>query len=119
MGIPERQPMSLEDEVRAFLEEGRISEAKRLVESAGDELPAGSSLRKIFAPPQFKNVDRRDVDRTLEFNWLKAYGPCYSGKWVALVGEELVACSEDLDKLLAALEDRSFERSPLVHHIID
>jgi hypothetical protein len=121
MGIPEknREPSSIEAEARALLEEGRIFEAKKLVESAGDLLPAGSSLREIFAPPRFKRVDRRDVDRTPEFNWLRANWDAYEGKWVALVGEDLVACSDTLKDLLAQLEGRQFERIPLTHHLID
>lgn len=96
MAIPERkrEPLSVEDEVRALLEEGRISEAQSLVESAADQLPA--SLREIFAPPRIRRVDERGVDRTPEFNWLKANGPAYAEKWVALVGEELVACEDSL-----------------------
>jgi hypothetical protein len=121
MAVPERkyEPLSVEGEVRALLARGRIFEAGKLVENAGDLLPEGSSLRKIFAPPRFKDVDRRDVDRTPEFNWLKANGSVYSGKWVALVGENLVACAETLDELLAEIEGRSFVHNPLVHHIID
>jgi hypothetical protein len=116
MGIPERKPMNVEDEVRTLLEEGRISAAKRLVESAGDHLP--EELREIFAPPRIKSVDERGVDRTPEFNWLKVNGPAYAEKWVALVGEELVACEDSLRDLLAKLDQRQFERRPLVHHII-
>jgi hypothetical protein len=116
MGIPERKPMSVENEVRAFLEEGRIWEAKKLVETAGDQLPEG--LREIFAPPKIRRVDERDVDRTPEFNWLKANGPAYAGKWVALSGEDLVACEDELEDLLAKLDEREFERKPLIHHLI-
>jgi hypothetical protein len=116
MGIPERKSMSVEDEVRALLEEGRIWEAKKLVEAAGDQLP--ESLREIFAPPRIRRVDERDVDRTPEFNWLKANGPVYAGKWVALSGEDLVACEDELEDLLAKLNEREFERKPLIHHLI-
>jgi hypothetical protein len=116
MGIPERKPISIEEEVRALLEEGRISEARKLVETAGDELP--ESLREIFAPPRIRRVDERDVDRTPEFNWLKANGPVYAGKWVALVGDDLVGCEDELEDLLNRIRTRQFEREPLLHHLI-
>ena len=118
MGIPERkrEPLSVEDEVRALLEEGRIAAAKELVESAGDQLPAG--LREIFAPPRIRRVDERGVDRTPEFNWLKAHGPAYAEKWVALVGDDLIACEDSLSDLLAWLKGRQFERTPLIHHLV-
>src|SRR5262245_1584792 len=110
MSIPEkkREPLSAEDEIRALLEEGRIYEAMKLLESAGDRVPADSSLRVILAPPQFRQVDELDVDRTPEFNWLRANWDTYLGKWVALVGEELVACEDSLRELLARLHQRKF-----------
>jgi hypothetical protein len=121
MSIPEkrREPLSAEDEIRALLEEGRIYEAKKRLESAGDLVPADSPLREIFAPPRIRRVDERDVDRTPEFNWLRANWDAYEGKWVALVGDDLVACSDTSEGLFAQLDGRRFEHSPLVHHIID
>ncbi|HEX3131275.1 MAG TPA: hypothetical protein VH394_28320 [Thermoanaerobaculia bacterium] len=116
MAIPERKPLSVEDEVRALLEEGRISDAKKLVEAAGDQLP--ESLREIFAPPRIRRVGERGVDRTPEFNWLKANGPAYAGKWVALVGDDLVGCEDVLEELLAKLDQRKFDRRPLLHHLV-
>lgn len=121
MSIPEKkqEPLSAEDEIRALLAEGRIYEATKLLESAGDRVPADSNLRTVLAPPQFRRVDERDVDRTPEFNWLRSHWDAYLGKWVALVGEDLVACSDDAEDLLAQLEGRRFDRRPLVHHILD
>ena len=116
MGIPERKPASIEDEVRNLLEDGRISDARKLVEIAGEELP--KNLREIFAPPRIRRVDERGVDRTPEFNWLKANGPSYAGKWVALVGEDLVGCEDVLEELLAKLDERKFDRRPLLHHLV-
>lgn len=116
MGIPERKPASIEDEVRSLLAGGRISEARKLVEIAGEELP--ESLREIFAPPRIRRVDERGVDRTPEFNWLKTNGPAYAGKWVALVGDDLVGCEDVLEELLAKLDQREFERRPLLHHLV-
>jgi hypothetical protein len=118
MAIPERarEPLSVEEEVRALLEEGRISEARKLVDTGGDQLP--ESLREIFAPPRIRRVDERGVDRTPEYNWLKANGPAYAGKWVALVGDDLVGCEDVLEELLAKLDQRRFNRRPLLHHLV-
>lgn len=118
MAIPERtrRPLSVEEEVRVLLEEGRISDASKLVETAGDQLP--ESLREIFAPPRIRRVDERGVDRTPEFNWLKANGPAHAGKWVALVGDDLVGCEDVLEELLAKLDQRRFNRRPLLHHLV-
>jgi hypothetical protein len=115
MGIPERKPISVEYEVRALLEEGRISEAKRLVESTGDLLP--TSLREIFAPPRITKVDERDVDRTREYRWLKANASRFRGKWVAVAGDDLVLSTDSLKELLAHLRDIQTPFEPLIHRI--
>lgn len=122
MSIPEKkpEPLSLEDEIRALLAEGRIYEATKLLESAGDRASTvDPGLREVLSPPTFRRVDKRDVDRTPEFNWLKANWDAYLGKWVALVGDDLVACSDESEDLFAQLKGRQFERRPLVHHILD
>jgi len=118
MSIPEKkpEPLSVEDEIRACLAEGRISDAKRLVDGAGDSLPAGSRLREIFYPTITK-LDMRDVDRTGEYLWLKENGRNYRGRWVALVGEALVLSTESLKELLAGLEDIETPVAPLIYQI--
>ena len=118
MSIPEKkpEPLSLEDEIRALLAEGRISDAKRLVDDAGDSLPAGSRLREIFYPTITK-LDVRDVDRTGEYRWLKKNGRNFRGKWVAVAGENLVLATDSLKELLARLEDIDTPVQPLIHHI--
>lgn len=118
MSIREKksQPLSLEDEIRALLAEGRISDAKRLVDGAGDSLAAGSRLREIFYPTITK-LDMRDVDRTGEYRWLKENGRNFRGKWVAVAGENLVLATDSLKELLARLKDIDTPVQPLIHHI--
>jgi hypothetical protein len=121
MSIPEKksEPLSLEHELRSLLEEGRIYEAMKLLENAGDRASTvDPGLREVLSPPKFRRVDKRDVDRTPEFNWLRTNWDAYLGKWVALVGEDLVACEDSLEVLLARLDGREFERKPLLHHIL-
>ncbi|MFL6200099.1 MAG: DUF5678 domain-containing protein [Thermoanaerobaculia bacterium] len=121
MSIPEKkpEPLSLEEEIRALVEEGRIYEATKLLENAGDRASTvDPGVREILSPPRFKRVDKRDFDRTPEFNWFRANWDTYRGKWVAVSGENLVACEDTLKKLLAKLDGRKFEREPLLHHIL-
>ncbi len=118
MSIPEKkpEPLSLEDEIRACLAEGRISDAKRLVDRAGDLLPPGSRLREIFYPV-IRKLDIRDVDRTGEYRWLKENGRNFRGKWVAVAGENLVLATDSLKELLARLNEIDTPVQPLIHHI--
>jgi hypothetical protein len=113
----EEQP-DIERQIRSLLAEGRIWEAQELLESAGDRVPAGSTIRKVLDPPRIQESDLRDVDRSAEFHWLKTKAPEYQGKWVALVGEDLVAATDTLKELLARLAELQLERRPLIHHLI-
>ena len=108
----------MEDRIRSLVEEGRILDARDLLKTAGDQVPAGSDLRRILGPPRVSKSDLLDVDRSPEFRWLKKHAHEYQGKWVALVEENLVASSTTLKELLAVLDRFQFERQPLVHHLI-
>jgi len=112
--------LSAEEQVSSLIREGRIREAKDLLESAGDLVPAESKIREVLAPARVKKSDKRDVDRSPEFRWLKEHWDEHQGQWVALVGENLVASSDTFKGLLAQLEPLrpGFERRPLIHHLI-
>jgi len=110
--------LKLEERIRSLLAEGQIWEAQKLFNTSGDLLPADSKLREILSPPRITLSDERDVDRTPEYNWINTQADAYQGKWVALVGESLVASSDTLKELLSELRSRHFERQPLIHHLI-
>jgi hypothetical protein len=109
----------IQEQIRFLLREGQISEARELLESAGDRVPADSTLRKVLAPARvIGRSSFRDVDRRPEFHWLKTRSEAYQGKWVALVGENLVAASDTLQELRAQLAKLRLEQRPLIHHLI-
>jgi len=108
----------MEERIRSLVEEGRILEARDLLKTAGDQVPADSNLRRILGPPRVSKSNVRDVDRSPEFLWLKKHAHEYQGKWVALLGENLVASSEALKELLAQLDTLHLEGKPLLHHLI-
>lgn len=110
--------LRLEERIRSLLAEGQIWEAQKLFNTSGGLLPTDSKLRKILAPPRIWESDERDVDRTPEYHWINTHGAAHQGKWVALVGEDLVASSDSLKELLAKLDQLRFEREPLIHHLI-
>ncbi len=110
--------LRLDERIRSLLAEGQIWEAQKLFNTSGDLLPADSTLREILSPPRVRKSDVKGVDRSPEFHWIRTCGDEYLGKWVALVGESLVASSDSLKELLAKLEGLSFERPPLIHHLI-
>jgi hypothetical protein len=109
----------IQEQIRSLLRKGHISEARDLLESAGDRVPADSTLRKVLAPARvIGRSSFRDVDRSAEFHWIKTNADDYQGKWVALVGEGPVASSDTLKELLARLAELRLEQRPLIHHFI-
>lgn len=114
----QNEGLRLEERIRSLLAEGQIWEAQNLFNTSGDLLPADSKLREVLSPPRIWKSDMRDVDRSPEFHWIRTCGDEYQGKWVALVGENLVASSDTLKELLKEIRSRRFERRPLIHHLI-
>lgn len=114
----EEQP-DIEQQIRDLLAEGQIWEAQELLRSAGgDQAPVDPHLREVLGPPRIRKSPVKGIDRSAEFHWLKTNWDKYEGKWVALVGKDLVACSDNLKELLARLAELRLEREPLIHHLI-
>lgn len=103
--------------IRSLLEEGRISEAQALLAIAGPLVPLDSKLREVLAPPRIRAVDRRDTDRSSDFEWLRANGAQYRGQWVALEGGQLVAAAPSLKELREQLSGLPDTARPLIHRI--
>jgi hypothetical protein len=59
----------------------------------------------------------RRADRTREFAWLKRHGSEHRGRWVALLGDQLLASAEQLADVLRTIGARDLKAKPLVHHI--
>jgi len=109
----------VEQKIRSLLAEGQIWEAQQLLKSVGDDVPVDPMLRKVLGPARvLGRSPARDYDRSAEFHWLKTNWEAYEGKWVALVGEDVVASTDTLKELLARLANLRLEREPLIHHLI-
>jgi len=58
-----------------------------------------------------------DVDRSEEFRWLKENAEAYSGRWVAVSRNELVADAQTLKELQKEIGSKTLDRRPLVHRL--
>lgn len=103
--------------LRSLVEEGRILEARSLLDFAGDLIPRESRIREILAPPRIRRIPEKGFDRSAEIHWLKTNAELYRGKWVALIGDELIASAETLRDLLVRVNELAPARKPLVHRI--
>lgn len=82
------------------------------------EEPAINRLRRALAPPTVRPSQRKDIDRTQTFAWLRTYADQYQGQWVAVGEEGLIAAAPTLKKLRERL--RSLElpaERPLIHKL--
>jgi hypothetical protein len=108
------------DRIRELILEDRIADARRLLKEGLEANPRDPHLNRLqglLELPKTTKVEKRDVDRTEEFQWLARYGREYEGRWVAVQGKELVADAASLRELRRALRNREFEIPPLIHRI--
>jgi hypothetical protein len=103
--------------LRSLVEQGRILDARNLLEIAGDAIPQDSRIRHVLAPPRVRKSSVLGADRSSEFRWLKANAEVFRGKWVALDGDSLITYADSLKDLLAQLHASPPPRRPLIHRI--
>ena len=108
--------------VRRFIEAEHLSAARHMLEAAPVHIlndPLLGKLRSVLAPPALKRVQKRDVDRSLEYEWLRTEGRRYRGRWVALEGSKLLAVSPSLRELREQLRTMLLAHPPLLHRVAD
>jgi hypothetical protein len=72
-------------------------------------------LRNPLAAPVTKISQKRDVDRTLDYQWIQDHAQDYRGQWVALDKGELLATAASLRELLDQV--KHLGHRPLLHQI--
>jgi len=72
-------------------------------------------LRKMLAVPVTKTSQKRDTDRTLDYQWIRDHAQDYRGQWVALDKGELLAAAASLRELLDHV--KHLKHRPLLHQI--
>ncbi len=106
--------------VRRFIEAEHLMAAREMLEAAPIHIlsdPLVAKLRSILTPPIVERVQKRDVDRSLEYAWLRTAGRKYRGHWVALEGSDLLAVAANLRELREVLRTMSLAHPPLLHRV--
>ena len=95
-----------------------------LARKALDALPVGLladpiiiRLRKMLAVPITKTSQKRDTDRTLDYQWIRDHAQDYRGQWVALDNGQLLGAAPSLRELLDRVKPLHSELRPLLHQI--
>lgn len=118
--LPERDAVPFVMAVRGLIEAEQLAAAREMLAAAPTHIltdPLVARLRSILAPPVVKRVQKRDVDRTREYEWLGTKGHKYRGRWVALDGERLLAVASSLRELREQLKTVAFTHPPLLHRV--
>ena len=104
----------------SLMEREQITLARKTL----DALPVGRlgdpiiiRLRKMLAVPVTKTSQKRDIDRALDYQWIRDHAQDYRGQWVALDNRQLLGAAASLRELLDSVEPLRLEHRPLLHQI--
>lgn len=106
--------------IRGMLDRDQVAAARALLSVALTELPSAPELlqtARVLAVPKSARRSVRDVERTTEYSWLTSHAAAYRGKWVAVVGNELIASAGSLKELLRSLKSSGRENQALIHRV--
>ena len=117
---PDAQADEILYRIRTLLTDQSIA-ARRLAIEGAARFPEHEGLqnaRRILVDGKAK-VGSGDPEPSTkeEFDWLRSPPQSVRGKWVALVGDKLVASAETLAKLTDALRSKKLPKPALVHRI--
>ncbi len=108
------------EEIRAHLGEGRYRTAQRLAKLAIAQFPDHAGLRTMNRGLNQRRVRTSPATgqgRSEELEWLRNPPESMRGKWVALVGNEMVAAAEALAEVMESLKSMNLPKTPLVHRV--
>lgn len=106
--------------IKRLIENEHLQAARRMFEAVPLHLfsdPLLLGLRAVLAPPVVKRLQKQDVERSNEYDWLRDEGHKYRGKWVALQGKRVLSAASTLRTLRQQLQSMKLTRPPLIHHI--
>jgi hypothetical protein len=109
-----------ESRIQKLVEEDRVDGARQLVEEALREYPADPALlswKEVLAPGRAFGRGPVNLEATVEQKWFAAHTGQYKGRWVAVLGEELLAHAPTLQELSSKLKKLAPKSLPVVHHI--
>jgi hypothetical protein len=107
--------------IRALLSEGLLRDARTVVAEALRRFPNNEALyalSKLTAPSKAALSAVRFPRREDELRWLEEHRNQYKRRWVALLGNELIASADTMKQLLDAVAAKNIEGSPLIHKVV-
>ncbi len=112
---PADSPEGLLNDIRDLIADGDVRGARKLAAEAAERYPDDADLvnaHRILSPGGSYTRSGTGRNTREEFEWLQDPPERYRGKWVALVGRDVVGAAESLKELLAAIPTH-LEKKPL------
>lgn len=118
--VPEHE--SLQDDLRKMVEEGRVVEARKRIETEmkagrGHELRVWAKLLELPSSTPQPRSGRGDFDANS--TWLREHRGDYQGKWVALRDGSLIDCDSSFIALRDRLRNNGLERGTFCAKVED
>ncbi len=120
---PDAEPNAVVDEILALLSAERYRTARRLAAAALERFPEHVRVERAWSIFERRGKARavrsrlEPKSREEEFRWLSNPPASARGKWVALLGSEVVGMSESLVELTEKIRPMNLPHSALVHYI--
>ena len=120
---PDADPDTLVDEILALLSAERYQSARRLAAAALERFPEHVRVERAWSIFDSRGKARavparlEPKSRKEELRWLSNPPESARGKWVALLGSEVVGMSESLAELTERIRPMNLPHSALVHYI--
>lgn len=114
------QPQEIVEAVGELLSIGRLTLARRLVERALERSPDHAELNRLN---RFLDLSEAKPNPTVEpstedeIAWLSDPPDSARGRWVALVGRQVVAMTDSIRELKVALRSLDLNQKPLIHRV--
>jgi len=108
-----------EPRIQKLIEEDRVGAARKLVEEALRENPSDPTLlgwKEVLAPGRVFGRRPVNLEGTAEQKWFASHAGQYKGRWVAVLGEELLAHAPTLQELSTKLKTLTPKSLPVIHH---
>ncbi len=114
------RPAEILDHVRRLIGDGQVGTARRLLAAAARRFPDHPGIRlakRILGKGKATPNPFVQPTAAAESEWLDNPPDQARGKWVALIGSELIDMADSVEELMASLKSRNLRQLPLVHHL--
>ena len=116
----EMSPDTVLDRLRQLVAEGQLTAVRQLADEAAQRFPDHAEIqlaRRVFSEAKATTNPFVQPTTAAEIEWLNDPPEETRGKWVALVGNELVGLADTLTDLVRQVEEKDLQQLPLVQQI--